>query len=119
MFFFSIPNLTTSFSFVLSAMKCFVICDSFFACSRNHFLAVYALVIVSWVVKDFEAMRKRVLSGFTFFNVSVIWLASIFETKYVLIFFTQYGFNASVTISGPRSLPPIPIFTTYRILLPV
>src|SRR5687768_12808101 len=81
MFFFSIPNLTTSFSFVLSATKCFAICDSFFACSRNQSLAVYALVIVSWVVKDFEAMRKRVLSGFTFFNVSVIWLASIFETK--------------------------------------
>ncbi len=32
---------------------------------------------------------------------------------------TQYGFKASVTITGPKSLPPIPMFTIYFIFLPV
>jgi len=42
--------------------------NSFFvlAASKNQFLAEKALAIVSCVVNVFEAMRNKVVSGFTF-----------------------------------------------------
>ena len=39
---------------------------SSFAVSRNHFRAVCAFVMVSWVVKVFEAIIKSVVSGDSF-----------------------------------------------------
>ena len=39
-----------------------------FALSRNHFRAVCAFVMVSCVVKVFEAIMKRVVSGDSLFN---------------------------------------------------
>src|SRR6266542_2948006 len=71
--FLSIPNFITSFSFVERATKCLAICFSSFAFFKNHSLAVCALVMVSWVVKVFDAIKKMVLSGFNFFSVSAIW----------------------------------------------
>ena len=56
-------------------------------------------------------MRKSVVSGLSFFSVSEICVPSIFETKNTRKPSFQKGFRASVTITGPRSLPPIPIFT--------
>src|SRR5258706_5864535 len=81
MFFLSIPKFTTSLSLVERAAKCLAICFSSFAFFRNHCLAVWAFVIVSCVVKVLEAIRKRGLSGFTFFNVSAICVPSTFETR--------------------------------------
>ena len=56
--------------------------DSRLAESRNHFLAVRALVMVSWVVNVFEAMMKRVVSGERVFRVSTICVPSTFDTKW-------------------------------------
>ena len=42
------------------------------AVSRNHCLAVVALVMVSWVVKVFEATMNNEVSGFNFFKVSAM-----------------------------------------------
>merc|ERR1712000_408592 len=67
--------------------------DSFADC-KNHFLAVLALVVVSAVVKVLEAMRKRVVSG-------------------------SEALRASVTMTGPRSEPPIPMLTMVVSFLPV
>src|SRR5829696_3942325 len=79
--FLSIPNFTTSVSFVERATKCLAIFFSSFAFFKNHFLAVCALVMVSCVVKFFEAIKKRVLSGLIFLRVSAMWVPSTFDTK--------------------------------------
>ena len=66
-------------------------------------LAVVAFVMVSCVVKVFEAMTKSVLSGSHFLSVSAMWVPSMLETKWTLGP-TRNGFKASVTIRGPRSV---------------
>ena len=107
----AMPNFRTSASLVEIATKCFSICASSIAASRNHLRAVCALVIVSCVVKVFDAIMKSVVSGERPFSVSAICVPSMFETKCVLICGLRYGTSASVTMTGPRSEPPMPMFT--------
>ena len=45
--------------------------DTFLAAFKNQSLAVFALVIVSCVVKVFEAIIKSVVSGSTFLSIYV------------------------------------------------
>jgi|GEM_PF-6349238 len=77
-----IPNFITSSSFSEIATKWCPIEASFLTRSRNHLLAVRAFVMVSWVVKVLEVMRKRVVSGEIFLSVSPIWAPSTFDTKW-------------------------------------
>ena len=77
----SIPKSVTAFSFVDNAIKCFATYLLSFAEFKNQSLAEKALVMVSCVVKVFDATRNNVSSGSSFFSVSTKWLASIFETK--------------------------------------
>ena len=67
----------------------------------------------------FEATRKSVSAGFTARSVSARCVGSTFETKWHLIERFEYGVRATDAIAGPRSLPPMPMLTTCRILLPV
>ena len=48
--------------------------------SAIHFRAVCALVMVSIVVKVFDAMRNSVVSGFSSLSVSAMWAPSTLET---------------------------------------
>ena len=118
MFSLSIPNASTPFSLVLSATKCFATDDLSLHAFKNQSRAVWAFVIVSCVVNVLEAIKNSVSSGVIFLSTSAMSLPSILLTKNGCISFIQYGFNASVTICGPRSLPPIPILTMYFIFLP-
>src|SRR5690349_16550879 len=72
MFSVSIPKAETSFALVDKAAKCLAMSSAFAPFSRNQLLAVFALVMVSWVVNVFDAIRKRVVSGFTCFSVSAM-----------------------------------------------
>ncbi len=45
-----------------------------------HCLAVSALTMVSCVVKLFDAIIKKVVAGFSFSSVSLIWFSSMFDT---------------------------------------
>jgi hypothetical protein len=119
MFAGSIPNARTSFSFVESATKCFATAASSFAAAKNQSRAVCAFVSVSCVVNVFEAMTNSVVSGRRFFNVSTMCVPSMFETKCARGPFPRYGFSASVTITGPKSEPPMPMLTKSVIGLPV
>ncbi len=77
----SMPNASTFSALVESATKCFETCFLSFTCLINHSLADRALVMVSCVVKVFEAIKKRVVSGSSPFRVSRICVPSTFETK--------------------------------------
>src|SRR5512136_477499 len=102
MFFGSIPNFATAAVLVDIAAKCFAIAASSLAVSRNHARAVWALVIVSWVVKVLDATRKSTVSGFTSFKVSTRSVLSTLETKWTRKPGFPYGLRASQTIFGPR-----------------
>src|SRR5690606_41311652 len=80
-FFVSIPNSATASALVERATKCLATAASSFASSKNHFLAEWALVIVSWVVKVLEAIKNKVDSGSKPSSVSAIWVPSTLETK--------------------------------------
>mmetsp|Transcript_46688 Transcript_46688/g.77256 ORF Transcript_46688/g.77256 Transcript_46688/m.77256 type:complete len:219 (-) Transcript_46688:141-797(-) len=119
MFFVSMPNAETALWLVDKAAKWQATAAGSLRCSSNHALAVAALVIVSCVVKVLEAIRNRVLSGFTSLNTSAMCVASTFDTKCTFRSRLQNGLSASVTITGPRSLPPMPRLTTSVIVSPV
>ncbi len=68
----SIPNSVTAFVFVERAAKCLAISAGSPPFHRNHFFALSAFVMVSWVVKVLDAMRKSVVSGLSFLRVSAI-----------------------------------------------
>lgn len=85
---------------------------------KNHSFADVALVIVSWVVNVLLAIINNTVSGLSSFNVSAKWVPSTLDTKW------SFGpiandLSASVTISGPKSEPPIPMLTTSVIPFPV
>ena len=71
------------------------------------------------MVNVFDAMRKRVVSALTSRSTSAMWVPSTLETKWTLRSRLQYGLSASVTITGPRSEPPMPRLTMSVIGLPV
>ena len=80
-FLLEIPKAFTAFSFVLKATKWVAICFSSKAFSINQVLAVWALVMVSCVVKVLEAIKNKVSSAFSFFKVSAICVPSTLLTK--------------------------------------
>src|SRR5690606_10880974 len=92
----SIPKSETPFSLVLSAAKCLATSSCEAPWLRNHCLAECALAMVSCVVNVFEAIKKSVVSGLTFFKVSAICVPSTFDTKCTSKC-VLYAFNASVT----------------------
>mmetsp|Transcript_49054 Transcript_49054/g.59383 ORF Transcript_49054/g.59383 Transcript_49054/m.59383 type:complete len:272 (+) Transcript_49054:811-1626(+) len=120
MLFVSIPNSLTPLALVLRAAKCFAMDDSSLSkLFKTHCLALLALVIVSCVVNVLLATRKSVVSGSHFLRISAICVPSTFEQKCIDKSRFVYGFKASHTITGPRSDPPIPIFTIVSIDFPV
>ena len=76
----SMPNLATSLALVETATKCLAT-SACVATLRNQFRADWALVMVSWVVKVFEATINRVVSGFSFSSVVLRSVPSTLETK--------------------------------------
>ena len=119
MFAGSIPNFFTAVSLVERATKCFAMCFSSVASFRNQERAEWALVKVSWVVKVFEATRKRVEEGLQIRRTSTSWVESILETKCIFRSRREKGLRASVTMTGPRSDPPMPMLTTSEMGWPV
>ena len=75
------PNFDTSSALVDSAAKCLAIAASGAPDFRNQRRAVWALVSVSCVVKVFDAIRNRLVSGSIRFSVSAMCVPSTLETK--------------------------------------
>ena len=73
--------------------------------------------MVSAVVKVLEATNTKVLFGFNGFKTRLISWASTFDTKCMRLPVVAKSFSAIVAINGPKSEPPIPIFTTSVMLL--
>ena len=119
MFSGAMPNFLTSASFVEMATKCLAIAASSFARARNHSRAERALVIVSWVVKVFDAIVNSVVAGCSERSVSARCAPSTFDTKCVRGPSCVYGVSACATIAGPRSDPPMPMLTTSVMRRPV
>ena len=66
------PNSATAFVFVDKATKCLATAALSLAAAKNQSLAEKAFAIVSCVVNVLEAIKNKVVSGFTFFNVSAM-----------------------------------------------
>src|SRR5690606_3926041 len=77
----SIPKASTAALLVLTATKCLAMCDVLPPFSKNHSLALCALVMVSWVVKVLDETINNVVCGSRFFTFSKRCAASILETK--------------------------------------
>mmetsp|Transcript_13495 Transcript_13495/g.39841 ORF Transcript_13495/g.39841 Transcript_13495/m.39841 type:complete len:243 (-) Transcript_13495:104-832(-) len=119
MFSGGMPNLEQPSVLVESATKCLATADSGAPALRNQALAEWALVMVSWVVKVLEATMKSVVSACTLRRVSAMCVPSTLLTKWTVMSRLEKGLSASVTMTGPRSEPPIPMFTTSVIFFPV
>ena len=109
----------TSLSLVEIATKCFATAASSLARARNHSRADRALVIVSCVVKVFDATVNSVVAGCSVRSVSARCAPSTFDTKCVRGPSCVYGVSACATIAGPRSEPPMPMLTTSVMRRPV
>mmetsp|Transcript_40478 Transcript_40478/g.86360 ORF Transcript_40478/g.86360 Transcript_40478/m.86360 type:complete len:209 (-) Transcript_40478:173-799(-) len=119
MFLVSMPNSETALWLVESAAKWHATDAGSLSCSSSHDLAEPAFVIVSCVVNVFEATRKSVVSASTSRSTSAMWVPSTLDTKCTLRSRLQKGLSDSVTMTGPRSEPPMPRFTMSVIGLPV
>ena len=116
----SMPNSATPSALVDTATKCFATAASSPPSPASaHALALCALVIVSSVVNVFDAMMKSVSAGSRSWVASHISTPSTLETKRKVMSRRAWSASASVAMRGPRSLPPMPTFTTLRIGLPV
>ena len=113
------PNFETPSALVLTATKCLATSLGVPPLAKNHSFALCAFFMVSCVVKVFEAMIKSVVSCFTFFKTSHKSAPSTLATKWKFISSVTKGFRALMTMRGPRSLPPMPIFTTSVMRLSV
>ena len=82
-------------------------------------LAVVALVIVSSVVNVFELTMKRVSAASRSRVASTKSVASTLDTKRKVRSRALKCLRASYAMTGPRSEPPIPMFTTLRMRSPV
>ena len=63
------PNFALASKLVVTATKCLAIASIEQVRSRNQLRADCALTWVSSVVKDFDAIMKRVVSGLTALNI--------------------------------------------------
>ncbi len=126
----SIPKAATLSRAVETATKCLPMASNSASADSSMALtarssrssqsrAIRALVRVSKVVKVLEATMNRVVSGSSPLVFSTTSVGSMLETKRHSRCSATYGFSASYTITGPRSEPPIPIFTTVAIGFPL
>ena len=115
----SMPNFATSAAFVDTATKCLATAASSRSADRLHSRAVRALVIVSIVVNVFEETINSVSAGSRSCVASAKSVPSTFETKRKVRRRSLYQRSASYAITGPRSDPPMPMFTMLRMARPV
>ena len=113
------PNLRTSSVAVDTATKCLGTAASSPELASSHARALRAFVSVSCVVKVLLSTMKSVCSGSTSATASDRCVPSTFDTKCARMPFFQYGASARLAMAGPRSLPPMPMFTTSVMGLPV
>ena len=77
-----------------------------------------ALVIVSWVVKVLDEMMNKVWAGSICAKVSERSAPSTLETKWVRMPALPKVLRARAAMAGPRSEPPMPMFTTSENMAP-
>ena len=77
----SMPNLLTPSALVDTATKCLATANSSPSSLTSQARAVWALVMVSWVVKVLEATMNKVLSGSHSAKTWLMWAPSTLETK--------------------------------------
>ena len=104
------PNSRAAATLVVSAAKCRAM--SVPPCASNQARAERALVMVSMVVKVLDAIRNSVLCGRTWRSTPASSWPSTLETKWKRLPGSTYSASAATAICGPRSEPPMPMFTT-------
>ncbi len=114
----SMPKAATCSALVDTATKWWGTASSPSA-STTHARAVRALVSVSRVVKVFEEMMKSVRAGSMPVVASRMASPLTFETKANEISGSAKSASARWAMAGPRSEPPIPMLTTWRMRSPV
>ena len=116
----SMPNSETPSALVETATKCLATASSAPSPASDHSRAVWALVIVSSVVKVFEEMMKRVSAGIEVARAS---RRSRCRRRWRRSGRSSRGWSSGAAprrpSPGPRSEPPMPMLTTLRIGLPV
>ncbi len=115
MFTVSIPKSATRSALVETATKWSATADSPSA-STSQARAVRALVSVSIVPKVFDATTNNVDAGSESASTEATSAPSTFETNEQRMDSCRYARSASYAIAGPRSEPPMPMFTTWRIV---
>ena len=113
----AIPNSATAARFADAATKCRATAASSPRASRSQRRAARAFVIVSTVVKVFEATTNSVRAGSSPCSVESRCAPSTLETKWTRGP-SACGASARHTIRGPRSDPPMPMLTTSAIRSP-
>ena len=91
-------------------MKCAPALSFKLLCSQSR--ALCAFIRVSCVVKDLDTTTTKVLRGSSPSSASLIDAPSTFSAKRKSSLALPLAANASATRRGPRSEPPIPIWTT-------
>ena len=119
MFSGSIPKAATLSAWVDTATKWRRTASSSPSCPTSQSRALLAFVSVSIVENVFEETMNKVSAGSRSRVASAMSAPSTFDTNRNVIERSEKSRNASVPIAGPRSDPPIPMFTTARILAPV
>ena len=118
----SMPNASTSSALVETATKwCRTGSSPALAASppSSQSRALRALVSVSSVVKVFEQTTNRVERGRGRRTASSTSTPSMFDTKRTSMAGSARSRSARQAIAGPRSEPPMPMFTTARMRSPV
>ncbi len=111
------PNSPAAATLALTAAKWFP-APSTPSVAASHSLAAVAFARVSRVVKVFETAITRVSSGSSPARAAAISAPSTLAAKRNSIFGSS-GLSASQTSRGPRSEPPMPMWTTARNARPV
>jgi hypothetical protein len=105
------PKSSMAASFVETAAKCRGTAASPSA-DASQARTLRAFEIVSCVVKVLEQTMTSVRAGSSAGARSANCVPSTLDTKWQRRSPASYGASAPVAITGPRSLPPIPTFTT-------
>lgn len=73
---------------------------------------------LTWIVTKYSTVKPHIKVHLHTLRVLAMCVPSMLDTKWTLGP-TANDFSASVTMRGPRSEPPMPMFTTSVIALPV
>ena len=109
------PKAAAACKLVVTPTKCRA--TSWPPCARNHSRATLALASVSWVVKVLLTTTNSVSSGLKRRSTGAMSWPSTLLTKCIVMPGCAKASSAGTTICGPRSLPPMPMFTTCRMPL--